>query len=700
MTLRHLLTPLLFFLVVFTAQASETETLRKKLPTLKGKELLEAYGQLFLLSLESDDLEYQLRCVNDLINEAHHQGDQFEEGEAKVEKMTFFYNNSFNDSIYEQVPQTLKFLENIKNWKNYYETWSILIDTYNFDGKTIMGMDEAKNMITDAENRKNQYGIGLGHYSLGLVYAMMRNNEEAANAYQKSINILMKLNPKPLQLAEIFSYYSEVLDILKRYDTMNVINKQWRQFLMEFYKSGDKANTGETQNRWGYYYMSCAQAELGTGHYTEASEMLDEVQKRITYEGSNLSILWLHFRAELCKQQKMYEEALALNNRRLKLFDETSDPAEVIRVSKQRAEIFEELGRYREAALLYRDMYNISDSVNTNDTKNKLAEMSTKFHVDDLKMQQAEERARQQRLSIIIIATIIVLALSIFIYFRMRSARRLKVAHQKLEATHQELLTAYDQLEETTIAKERIESDLRIARNIQMSMVPSTFPDRPDLDLYGSMTPAKEVGGDLYNFLIRDDAPDKLYFALGDVSGKGVPASLFMAQATRLFRTLAAQQMKPAEIATRMNDALSGDDNEQGMFVTMFLGVVDLTTGHLSFCNAGHNPPILGTEFIDMIPNAPIGLFPGLEYEGEEIADIRGRKLFIYTDGLNEAENNEKDQFGDDHLLDIMATHHFDSAKETIEYLKAEVEKHREGAEPNDDLTMLCFTVKEMDITL
>jgi serine phosphatase RsbU (regulator of sigma subunit) len=462
---------------------------------------------------------------------------------------------------------------------------------------------------------------------------------------------------------------------------------------MEFYKSGDKANTGETQNRWGYYYMSCAQAELGTGHYTEASEMLDEVQKRITYEGSNLSILWLHFRAELCKQQKMYEEALALNNRRLKLFDETSDPAEVIRVSKQRAEIFEELGRYREAALLYRDMYNISDSVNTNDTKNKLAEMSTKFHVDDLKMQQAEERARQQRLSIIIIATIIVLALSIFIYFRLRSARRLKVAHQKLEATHQELLTAYDQLEETTIAKERIESDLRIARNIQMSMVPSTFPDRPDLDLYGSMTPAKEVGGDLYNFLIRDDAPDKLYFALGDVSGKGVPASLFMAQATRLFRTLAAQQMKPAEIATRMNDALSGDDNEQGMFVTMFLGVVDLTTGHLQFCNAGHNPPILGTEFIDMIPNAPIGLFPGLEYEGEEIADIRGRQLFIYTDGLNEAENAAQEQFGDDHLLQIMKETPYQSARQMIELLQEEVARHVAGADPSDDLTMLCLKI-------
>ena len=694
MTLRHLLTPILFCLAFSTVQAGEAENLRKTMTTLKGEDLIKAYYRLYGISLETDDIDYQLRCVNDYIAEARRQGNRKYEGFARVEKITFFYNNNFNDSVYDQVPQTLKFLEKTSDWKNYYETWSLLINTYSFDGKTILGMEEAKIMIADAEQRHNQYGIGIGHYSLGLVYAIMRNNEEAASAYQKSINIMMKLSPKPLHLSTVFSYYSEVLDLLKRYDTMKALNKQWRQFLMEFYDYGERDNGGETKRQWGYYYLSRAQAELGTGHYAEAEKMLEEVQKSIIYEGSNLSNLWMFFRAELYKQQHLYNEALALNKLRLQYLDETSDPSEVIRIRKQRAEIFENLGRYREAALLYHDIYNISDSVNTNDTKNKLAEMSTKFHVDDLKMQQAEERARQQRLSIIIIASIIVLALSIFIYFRMRSARRLKVAHQKLEATHQELLTAYDQLEETTIAKERIESDLRIARNIQMSMVPSTFPERPDLDLYGSMTPAKEVGGDLYCFLIRDDIPDKLYFALGDVSGKGVPASLFMAQATRLFRTLAAQQMMPAEIATRMNDALSGDDNEQGMFVTMFLGVVDLTTGHLSFCNAGHNPPILGTEFIDMIPNAPIGLFPGLEYEGEEIADIRNQQLFIYTDGLNEAENNEKDQFGDDHLLDIMATHHFDSAKDTIEYLKAEVEKHREGDEPNDDLTMLCFTVK------
>ena len=225
-------------------------------------------------------------------------------------------------------------------------------------------------------------------------------------------------------------------------------------------------------------------------------------------------------------------------------------------------------------------------------------------------------------------------------------------------------------------------------------MVPRTFPERPDLDLYASMTPAKEVGGDLYGYYLTGD---KLYIALGDVSGKGVPASLFMAQATRLFRTLAAQEMLPAEIAVRINDALSGEDNETGMFVTMFLGLIDLTTGHLSFCNCGHNPPVLLKDgkpaFIDMVPNAPIGIIPELEYEGEEIADISNCTLFVYTDGLNEAENRQQEQFTDERLLEIMEQTPFESCEQTVETLKAEVEKHRDGAEPNDDLTMICVKV-------
>lgn len=257
------------------------------------------------------------------------------------------------------------------------------------------------------------------------------------------------------------------------------------------------------------------------------------------------------------------------------------------------------------------------------------------------------------------------------------------------------LVSYIEELKATTAQKASIESELNVASSIQMSMLPSMFPNREGLDMYASMTPAKEVGGDLYGYLLIDDS---LYFCLGDVSGKGVPASLFMAQVTRLFRTLANQQMPPAEICTRMNDALSGDENPTNMFVTMFIGLVDLKTGHLSFCNAGHNPPVIGGgeshgDFLKMLTNFPIGVLPDLEFQGEEISSIKGRPLFIYTDGLNEAENKEHDQFGDDHLLDILRNTHFDSARQVIETLAAEVEHHRGGADPNDDLTMMCLRV-------
>ena len=254
---------------------------------------------------------------------------------------------------------------------------------------------------------------------------------------------------------------------------------------------------------------------------------------------------------------------------------------------------------------------------------------------------------------------------------------------------------AAKKLADMKAAQERIESELRIARDIQMSMVPHEFPQRKGLDMFASMTPAKEVGGDLYGYEIVDE---QLYFCVGDVSGKGVPASLFMAQVTRLFQTMARQGLMPAEICTRMNDALSGKDNEEGMFVTIWLGQLDMQTGHLRFCNAGHNPPIIGGgdsqgDFLEMQPNAPIGLFPGIEYEGEEIDNVKGRALFIYTDGLNEAENQEQEQFSDERLLSILRETHFDSAQQVIELLKTEVEHHRHGAEPNDDLTMMCLKV-------
>ena len=260
----------------------------------------------------------------------------------------------------------------------------------------------------------------------------------------------------------------------------------------------------------------------------------------------------------------------------------------------------------------------------------------------------------------------------------------------------QSLVRYIDELKVTTAQKASIESELNVASSIQMSMLPSVFPNREGLDMYASTAPAKEVGGDLYGYLLKDQ---NLYFCVGDVSGKGVPASLFMAQVTRLFRTLANQQLTPADICTQMNEALSGEENPTNMFVTLFVGLLNLQSGHLMFCNAGHNPPVIGGglhhgEFLEMLPNFPIGVLPGLEFQGEEIDSIKGRALFLYTDGLNEAENCQHQEFGDDRLLSILRDTHFETAQQVVESLAAEVEKHRDGADPNDDLTMMCLRMQ------
>ena len=678
--------------------ATEADDIKEELKHAQGKEKLQLLSLLCDLSLEEDDYQLQWQCVNDYLVESRKQGNHEEESYARWKRILLFYNSDQNDSVIHYAPDDIIFIRDHGKRDKFYDTWSCLVNTYVYNGSLATGLKEAESMYQFAKDDKDDFGSGLACYVMGNAYYNMNNLDEAAAINRQGIEILMRQKPLPMVLSELFSSQCEVLEKQGRYQEMDQMNGQWRDFLEQFIKEMhlDRNNPGLLPN-WAYYYIGCAQAALGLGNIEKADEMLGEARKMIAFEDSPSYRAWLFYRIRYLTMLEFYPEALLQSDQLVALHEGVGDMAELIRVKQQRAEILTHLGRHADAAKLYNEMYQINDSINSSDTRRQLAEMNTKYALDEERMKRAEEQMR----SIITIASILVLSLAIFLYFRIRSARRLKKAHEsleqahgKLEETHQQLLTAYDQLEETTAAKERIESDLRIARNIQMSMVPSQFPERDDLDLFASMTPAKEVGGDLYGYLLLGDL---LYFCLGDVSGKGVPASLFMAQATRLFRTLAAQRMQPAEIATHINDALSGDDNEQGMFVTMFIGLVDLTTGHLNFCNAGHNPPVLigdgKTEFLEMIPNLPIGLMSEFDYEGEEIADISNQPLFVYTDGLNEAENREQVQFSDERLLEILETTPFESSKQTIELLASEVEKHRDGADPNDDLTMLCVKV-------
>lgn len=250
---------------------------------------------------------------------------------------------------------------------------------------------------------------------------------------------------------------------------------------------------------------------------------------------------------------------------------------------------------------------------------------------------------------------------------------------------------------------QRMEGELEVAQTIQKAMLPKVFPpffDRRDLNIYGIVDPAKEIGGDLYDFYVRHN---KLFFCVGDVSGKGVPAALVMATTRSLFRSITAHEEEPDAIVRKMNRALC-DQNEQNMFLTLFLGVLDCRTGELAYCNAGHNAPVyvpFGHESraIDVVANLPMGIEPEFEFRAQKMQMAKNDLFFLYTDGLNEAENKRHEQYGEERMmkhLEKCRTLIADlSPRRVVEEMQADVVRFVDGAQQSDDLTMLAIRYQQ-----
>jgi sigma-B regulation protein RsbU (phosphoserine phosphatase) len=290
---------------------------------------------------------------------------------------------------------------------------------------------------------------------------------------------------------------------------------------------------------------------------------------------------------------------------------------------------------------------------------------------------------------------------------KIKSRDEIHQLRDSFENMQQSLTLYVNELRDTTAQKAAMESELKIAHDIQMSMLPKTFPpypERDDIDIYGMLTPAKAVGGDLFDFYIRDE---KLFFCIGDVSGKGIPASMFMAVTRSLFRNISAHVVLPEHIAYALNNALT-EGNETNMFVTLFTGVLDLATGHLHYCNAGHNAPLLvGCDVEDSVPHAdpqvrelpclpnlPLGIMGEFQFEAQEVDLDPDTTIFLFTDGLNEAENAFHEQFGDERIMEVanrlLAQREHQPINITYEMFQA-VHNFVNGAEQSDDLTMLAI---------
>ena len=260
----------------------------------------------------------------------------------------------------------------------------------------------------------------------------------------------------------------------------------------------------------------------------------------------------------------------------------------------------------------------------------------------------------------------------------------------------QSLVKYIEELKNTTAQKASIESDLRIASDIQMGMLPVKFPtrdDRDDVQLFASLTPAKEVGGDLFDFYFRDE---KLFFCIGDVSGKGVPASLFMAVTRSTFRTVSAHESMPDHIVMTMNKTIA-DINKTHMFVTLFVGVLDLPTGRLRYCNAGHDVPLLvgaGVGELSCDSNIPVGFMPTWKYSLQETQIFTGTTIFLFTDGLTEAMNANYEQFQMERVNDVATQTLSQQQQEPRQFIARMTEAVHQfvgDAEQSDDLTMMAI---------
>ncbi len=276
---------------------------------------------------------------------------------------------------------------------------------------------------------------------------------------------------------------------------------------------------------------------------------------------------------------------------------------------------------------------------------------------------------------------------------KIREIKELGACIEKME---HDTLEYVDNITRMTAEKERIGTELSLANEIQANMLPNIFPpfpERHDMDIYASMTPAKEVGGDFYDFFLIDD--NHLGLVIADVSGKGVPAALFMMMSKILISNLGTMNLSPAEVLHRANDAIC-KNNQSDMFVTAWFGILDLPGGHLVAANAGHEYPVIKRangryELFKDPHRLAIGIFPGTEYVEYELELQKGDTLFLYTDGVPEATNSEREMLGTDRMLELLNQHDDADLKALLDAVKAGVGSFVGDAPQFDDLTMMAI---------
>ena len=357
-----------------------------------------------------------------------------EESKNRINQLCEIYNADLNDSLIHQAPRDMQFHKEQNCWEHYYETWSLLVNTYIFMGQVNTGLQEVKLMHQDAAERNDPYGLALANYAMGNAYNNMGQLDEAISCYDQSLALIEEADLETTVVNDIFSYYCDVLKEQKRYQEMGVITEKWKKAIDELVerqskKEGKQLNGGVWNS---YYYLACAQMNLGLGNLDEAEKAIDEAEKSNRDKSEFIPMSVTYYRAQLWLQRRNYQKALDYNTQRLEKSRQYDDKSSEVLIYLQRAEIMKGLGVYKEAADMYQSVYELTDSIYKKDARTQINELNTLFRVNEMEMEKRLSRNR----SVAVIAIIIALALALLLGYGSWMNLRLRRKNEELAIAH------------------------------------------------------------------------------------------------------------------------------------------------------------------------------------------------------------------------------------------------------------------------
>jgi len=402
---------------------SEVDSIRQELPKLEGRELIQAYYEIYNLCYYAGDVKQERKAIDDLLAEAERQGDVKKQTTARAALLYYYYNTDKDDSLLAEFPKQQAFMLKQKDWKLYYDIWVLIVNHYTFTSQSNTALREVKRMYDDAQQRENKYGIGLASYGMGNAYMEIGFHEEAIQAYERCIKVLEHSAMGSSTLLDVYPYYCSVLSEVKNYRRMLEITDLWLAYLNSHKKELGLDNGKATgSSYYTYYYNSRATALMGLGRLSEAEELMMKAYAATKEMKDNSQLTVFYNLGMLYMRKGDYQKALDFNSRLMDNYVEPNDPSGTLMLKKQRAEIMLQSHQYEEAANLYKQVYYLADSLYINDAKNQLNEFNTLFKVDEMERENQQVKTRHVYivLGVIIIALLLIGLLGLYFMNRLR----------------------------------------------------------------------------------------------------------------------------------------------------------------------------------------------------------------------------------------------------------------------------------------